>query len=99
MLVQTINPKNAVTVAMDNFDSRTKFQGNNAVFLSMRDVQGKIVPMPFGIIAGHAVLGHARLHLLGDPEAYYDGSASKTFQIGNILRREQGLPLRPDNEP
>lgn len=111
MLVQTINSKNAVTVAMDSFDSRTKYQGNNAtVFLSrevsgidrvapMRDPQGNVVPMPFGIIAGHEVLGHARLHLLGDPGAYFDGSGSKTFQIENILRREQGLPLRPNDQP
>jgi RHS repeat-associated protein len=111
MLVQTINSKNTVTVQMDNMDSRTTFQGSNATvylnlnvgstdrYLPMKDAQGNIVPNPFNIIAGHEVLGHARLHLLGDPGAYADGPGSKTFQIENILRREQHLPLRPEGEP
>jgi RHS repeat-associated protein len=111
MLVQTVNSKNTVTVLMDNMDSRTTFQGSNAtVFLNrnvaaieriapMRDAQGNVVPDPFNIIAGHEVLGHARLHLLGDPAAYSDGPGSKTFQIENQLRKEQGLPPRPDEAP
>jgi len=112
MLVQTINSKNTVTVQMSNFDSQTSYQGNNATvslgrnvagidrIAPMRDPAGNIVPNPFGIIAGHEVLGHARLHLLGDnPAAYFDGSGSKTFQIENQLRKEQGLPPRPDDVP
>jgi hypothetical protein len=111
MLVQTINSKNTVTVQMDNFDSRTWFQGNNAtVFLNrnvagidvvapMRDANGGIVPNPFNIIAGHEVLGHARLYILGDRGAHADGPGSKTFKIENILRREQRLPPRPAEAP
>lgn len=111
MLVQSINSKNTVTVLMDNFDSRTTFQGKNAIsylnrnvagidkVVPMKDAQGNIVPNPFHIIAGHEILGHARLHLLGDAGAYSDGPGSKAFQVENELRKEQGLPPRPDEEP
>jgi RHS repeat-associated protein len=113
MLVQTVESRKTATVVMDNKDSRTTFGdgGNATVFLNrniaaidriapMRDRQGNLVPNPFGIIAGHELLGHARLYMLGIvPAAYYDGSGSRTFQIENLLRREQGLPPRPDEVP
>lgn len=111
MLVETINSKNTVTVSMDKFDSRTSYQGPNAtVFLNrdvagidkvapMRDPRGNVVPNPFHIIAGHEVLGHARLHLIGSPAEHGDGFGSGAFGVENILRREQILPLRPKSSP
>jgi RHS repeat-associated protein len=110
MLVQTIGSKNTVTVEMSNFDSQTSYQGNNATVslgrnvagidraAPMRDPGGNIVPNPFSIIAGHEILGHGRLHLLGVSD-YAEGPGSKVFQVENQLRKEQGLPPRPDNEP
>ena len=95
---------------MSNFDSQTSYQAGNATaslgrnvagidrVAPMRDSAGNIVPNPFGIIAGHEVLGHARLHLIGISD-HADGPGSKAFQIENQLRKEQGLPPRPDDVP
>ena len=110
MLLQTIEAKNTVTLEMSNFDSQISYQGRNATvslnrnvagidrIAPMRDAAGSIIPNPFSIIAGHEVLGHGRLHLLGISD-YADGTGSKTFQIENQLRKEQGLPLRPNDAP
>jgi RHS repeat-associated protein len=113
MLVQTVDSKKTATVVMDNMDSRTAFdgRGNPTVYLNrdvagidrvapMRDRQRNLVPNPFSIIAAHELLGHARLYMLGVvPGAYFDGPGSMTFQVENVLRKEQGLPPRPDEVP
>jgi hypothetical protein len=112
MLVQTIENKHTATVVMDEHDSRTQSDGhgNATVYLDrnvagidrvapMRDANGTVIPNPFNIIAGHELLGHARLNMLGDPGYVYDGPGSKTFQIENELRKEQGIPLRPNDAP
>ena len=110
MLVQTIESKNTLTMKMSDFDSQTTYQGHNATVslnrnvagidrvAPMRDSSGSLIPNPFSIIAGHEVLGHGRLHMLGVSD-YADGPGSRTFQIENQLRREQGLPLRPNEVP
>jgi hypothetical protein len=113
MLVETIESKPTVTVFMTDQDSHGRVANSRGDFnvyldrnisstdryLPMRDSQGNVVPNPFNIIAGHEVLGHARLEILGDPGYVYDGPGSKTFQIENVLRKEQGLPPRPEDEP
>jgi len=114
MLVQAIDAKPTITVQMIDQDSHILSSDpttkNITVGLDrnvsgfdkvnpMRDANGKEVPNPFSIIAGHEVLGHARLEVLGDPGWYQDGPGSKTFKIENILRKEQGIPLRPEGEP
>ena len=57
--------------------------------LPLRGMNGEVVPNPPGIIAGHELLGHGRLEMLGRP--YGEGEA---IGVENQLRREQGLPLR-----
>jgi RHS repeat-associated protein len=112
MLVQAIDAKATATVVMWDHDSGTDLQpnGNSTVKLDrnvsgvdehnpMHDGSGRVIPNPFKIIAGHELLGHARLNMLGDPAAPDDGPGSKTFKIENQLRGEQGLAPRPDNEP
>jgi RHS repeat-associated protein len=114
MLVQAIDAKPTISVEMTNTDSHVLSHDDRTknitvgldqkvagvdVWAPMRDSNGKEISNPFSIIAGHEVLGHARLEVLGVPGWDLDGSGSKTFQIENQLRKEQGLPSRPDDVP
>ena len=72
--------------------------GNVSVYLStagdqsgviMYGMEHQIISNPVGIIAGHELLGHGRLNMLGMPSG--EGEA---VGVENQLRREQGLPLR-----
>ena len=72
--------------------------GNASIFLStngdesgvsLRGMQHQIIDNPVGIIAGHELLGHGRLNMLGQPSGEGDAVG-----VENQLRREQGLPQR-----
>ena len=72
--------------------------GNSNIYLSTAGDQSglnlygmnhQIIPNPVGIIAGHELLGHGRLNMLGRPSG--EGPA---VGVENQLRKEQGLPLR-----
>jgi len=55
---------------------------------------------PLEVIAGHEVLGHARLGMLGVKDWNRDGPGSPTFQYENrVLRPELHLGPRLDSEP
>ena len=53
---------------------------------------------PFQIIAGHEVLGHALDFMLGDKNWAAEGLGAPTFEIENILRKEQNIGPRLPNE-
>jgi RHS repeat-associated protein len=114
MIVQTIDAKPTLTVQMTNTDSQVLSSNPKTRDITigldrnvsgmdrvnpMRDSKGNVIPNPFNIIAGHEILGHGRLEMLGDHGWYREGSGSKTFQIENQLRKEQGILLRPEGEP
>jgi RHS repeat-associated protein len=58
----------------------------------------QVIPNPVGIIMGHELFGHARMFMLGmrnwNFETGPDHNHPGAVDIENILRREQGLPLR-----
>ena len=106
LLVGAIEAKPTITVQLSNFDaytSRLDAKGNVTVNLSrttspidslapLRGYDGQRITNPFNIIAGHEVLGHAYPKIIGQPS---DELTARTIE--NILRKEQGLPLRDPN--
>jgi RHS repeat-associated protein len=105
MLVQAIDSKNTATVVLTETDSRTVPQGNGNFRVELdrnvtgidqvsplRSPEGKPIPNPFNIIAGHELLGHARLGMEGKPNG-----EPEARHVENQLRKEQGLPLRDPN--
>jgi RHS repeat-associated protein len=115
-IVSTINNKDVVSVNLVNNDSNTtSFDGNGHFTVNLATNQtalDRIAPMRNGnsleIIAGHEILGHARMGMLGVPDSWRDGPGSPVFQYeNNVLRPEyqQAHPNGPitgprlDNEP
>ncbi|HEX3154955.1 MAG TPA: RHS repeat-associated core domain-containing protein [Candidatus Angelobacter sp.] len=105
MLTEAIDSKKTADVVMTNTDSRTVSEGNGNFRVELdrnesgidkvsplRSPEGKPIPNPFNIIAGHELLGHARLGMEGKPNG--EGEARG---VENQLRKEQGLPLRDPN--
>jgi RHS repeat-associated protein len=115
-IVQTINNKDVVSVNLVNTDeNQTRFDGNGHFTVNLATNQtalDRIAPLKNGnsldIIAGHEILGHARMGMLGIPDWNRDGPGSPVFQYeNNVLRPEymQAHPNGPitgprlDNEP
>jgi len=113
LLVGAIDAKPVATVEMVDHDSTTTTyaNGNATVHLDW-NVSGidKVVPlidpknpqkdqMPFSIIAGHELLGHALANMLHVPGANQDGPGTPVWGVEQTLRQEQGLIPRPDNMP
>jgi len=107
-IVQTINSKDVVSVNLVNTDTNnTQFDGNGHYTVNLSTnvtALDRIAPLkngnPLEVIAGHEILGHARLGILGVPDANRDGPGSPTFQYENrVLRPELGLGPRLDTEP
>jgi hypothetical protein len=115
-IVQTINNKDVVDVNLVNNDSNTtRFDGNGHFTVNLATnvtALDRVAPLRNGnsleIIAGHEILGHARMGMLGIPDANRDGPGSPVFQYeNNVLRPEyqQAHPNGPitgprlDNEP
>jgi RHS repeat-associated protein len=113
LLVGAIDAKPVATVEMVDHDSTTTLyaNGNATVHLDW-NVSGidKVVPlidpkspqknqMPFSIIAGHELLGHALANMLHVPGANLDGPGTPVWGVEQTLRQEQGLIPRPDNMP
>ncbi len=107
-IVQTINNKDVVSVNMVNTDTNnTQFDGNGHYTVNLATnvtALDRIAPLkngnPLEVIAGHEILGHARLGMLGVPDANRDGPGSPTFQYENrVLRPGLGIGPRLDTEP
>jgi hypothetical protein len=106
LLTGAINATPTISVQMSNMDSytgRSDAQGNVTVNLNrnesqidisspLRGFDGQKITNPFGIIAGHEVLGHAYPRIMGWPS-----DEQNARQVENLLRQEQGLPLRDPN--
>jgi hypothetical protein len=106
MLVKAIDAKPTINVQIteqDPYTSPPDAKGNVTVNLSrdtpqidkispLRGTDGKPIPNPFNIVAGHELLGHALPRITDqiDDESHARG-------VENILRKEQGLPLRDPN--
>jgi hypothetical protein len=96
---QTVTVQNEFGGGVTTYDTN----GNANVYLSpngrpgypfppMPGIDGKPIPDPLNIIAGHELLGHGRLEMLGRAHG-----ESEAIGVENVLRREQGLPERgPD---
>jgi RHS repeat-associated protein len=52
----------------------------------------QVIQNPVGIIAGHELLGHGRLFMLGRPN--WNLETGGAVDVENRLRKEQGLPIR-----
>jgi RHS repeat-associated protein len=106
MLNSAIGAKGTISVQMTDLISDQTVSdghGNASVSLTrleptydpnlpMKGVNGQVIPNPPQIIAGHEVLGHGLNSILGREH----GEAT-AIGVENILRGEQGLPLRqPD---
>jgi hypothetical protein len=57
--------------------------------VNLYGVFNQVISNPVGIIAGHELLGHGRLFMLGRPSG-----ENEAVGVENQLRKEQGLPLR-----
>ena len=88
---------------MDSYTGRSDAQGNVTVNLNrnesqiditspLRGFNGQRITNPFNIMAGHEVLGHAYPRIMGWPS-----DEQNARQVENLLRQEQGLPLRDPN--
>lgn len=88
---------------MDSFTGRSDAWGNVTVNLNRNESQIDIssplrgfdeqkITNPFSIIAGHEVLGHTYTKIMGWPS-----DEQNARQVENLLRQEQGLPLRDPN--
>ena len=108
MLNQAIDSKATATVTIGDFQTvgittydvgaagGGKFvplgnKGDSAVLLSEHPDPANNAPT--GIIAGHELLGHARLHMEGKPSGETEAQA-----VENRLRLEQHLPPRPKDD-
>jgi hypothetical protein len=107
-LVQTINNKDVVSVNLVNNDSNTTQSDGNGHFTvnlaTNVTALDRIAPLkngnPLEVIAGHEVLGHARMGMLGITDWNRDGPGSPVFQYeNNVLRPELNLGPRLENEP
>jgi RHS repeat-associated protein len=106
LLTGAISAKGVITEQLTNSDTNVTTydsKGNATVSLSRnvtaadsilpkKGLDGQNIPNPFQIIAGHETLGHAYPEIKGQ-----DHSESHARHVENILRREQGLPLRDPN--
>ena len=107
LLTSAIDAKPTVSVSMsDQFSKVTSTDpktGNVSVRLERGvDAADAVAPMRngnlFQIIAGHEVLGHALDFMLGDKNWAAEGPGSPTFEMKNILRKEQNIGPRLPNE-
>jgi hypothetical protein len=107
LLNAAIDAKPTISVEIwkysDNVTDGKDAQGNVAVHLSRNSdpansvsplvgYDGKVIPNPLSIVAGHEVLGHALPGIMG-----WDRSEPAARGTENELRQEQGLPLRDPN--
>jgi RHS repeat-associated protein len=115
-IVQTINNKDVVSVNLVSSDDNTTHNDGGGHFTvnlaTNQTALDRIAPLRNGnsleIIAGHEILGHARMGMLGIPDADRDGPGSPVFRYeNNVLRPEyqQAHPNGPimgprlDDEP
>ena len=106
LLTGAIDAKPTISVQVSSFDSYTSpadAHGNVTVnlnrntspidsFSPLRGFDWQKIPNPFSIIAGHETLGHAYPRIMGWPS---DEQSAR--EVENLLRQEQGLPLRDPN--
>jgi RHS repeat-associated protein len=103
-IVQTINNKDVVSVNLVGSDDNQTINNGNGNFTvnlaTNRTAYDRVVPMKNGnsleIIAGHEILGHARMGMLGIPDAWRDGSGSPVFQYENNVLRPEYQQAHPD---
>jgi hypothetical protein len=75
--------------------------GHYSVFLAQyQTADDKYAPLKngnsFGMIAGHEILGHARLWMLGNPNYWVDGAGGPTFQYENNVLRPEYMRANPN---
>jgi hypothetical protein len=93
LLTGAIDAKPTISVQMSSFDSYTSpadAHGNVTVNLKGLDQQN--IPNPFRIVAGNETPAHAYPTIMGWPS---DEQSAR--EVENLLRQEQGLPLRDPN--
>ncbi len=103
-IVQTINNKDVVSVNLVNTDdNNTHNDGGGHFTVNLaRNQTGydRVNPMVngncFEIIAGHEILGHARMGMLGIPGAATDGPGSPVFQYENKTLRPEYQDAHPN---